>query len=102
MISKAPRYAQIITFGLPLALGLLTLVLLAIPATRNTAGTSLLAILVGGWWVLAVLFINAVVSQVAGVIALGKARSFAAFYFPGLLVGFLVPLIIAGAVKKKP
>ncbi len=100
MITKAPRYAQIITFGVPLALALLTLLLLAIPATRN-AGTSMAAIAVASWGALVAIVLNAVLSQVAGVIAQRKGRNFAAFYFPGLLIGFLIPLIISLAVKKK-
>jgi len=100
MISKSPRYANVITFGLPVLVVALSLLLWVLPPTRN-AGNSALAILVGGWVAFVGLIVNAILSQLAGVIATSKGRRFAPFYFIGLLVSFVVPLIVAAASKPK-
>jgi hypothetical protein len=103
MISKSPRYANVITFGLPLFLVFLGLLLWVLP--QSAPRDSALAILLGTWFVfwfvIVGLVANAILSQLAGVIATSKGRRFAPFYFIGLLVSFVVPLIVAAASKPK-
>ncbi len=100
MISKSPRYANVITFGLPLFIIVLSLLLWVFPPTRN-GGTSALAILFASWFVFVGLIINAILSQLAGVIATSKGRRFGPFYFIGLFASFLGPLIVAARSKPK-
>lgn len=95
MFKKSPTYANVITFALP-AVFLLFSIVVGSAAAASNAGAWSLALLaplvIAG-------FVNALLSQLAAVMAEEKGRSFPLFYFLGLFFGFLILLIVAAAMQ---